>query len=268
MAPPKGGSSVKIPDRFGAPHKAAEAALRKAAEAAAAEVQKAKKNPEEVMEALAGFHDAWLDSEAWDAMDAVQGFFVKLADQSGADLEPMDAWEEIHLGLYGMEGIGADELVETIAELQDCATGEAEEQLGAFADAITDGLMRNGRAFLPGFGTFTVDDLAELDEPGAYDVQVALEFDPAFEKRLLRAHSGEESEEAEEGAPHGGVIEALTEAFLNEWAVDIEGLGTVACQWEEDGPAVVFKAAVDLREELLENAGGEEEPPEEPVDDR
>ena len=56
MAPPRGGSSVKIPDRFGAPTRAAEAALRKAAETAAAEVQKARKDPEKVMEALAGLH--------------------------------------------------------------------------------------------------------------------------------------------------------------------------------------------------------------------
>lgn len=261
MAPPKGGNSVKIPERFGAPSKAVEATLQKAAQAAVAEVAKAHKKPEAVMDALADFHDAWLETEAFDAEENVQAFFVKLADHSGADLEPMDAWEEIHLGLFGMEGLATDGLLDTVAELLDSTPQDAEEQLGGFVDAVADGLLRNGRSYLPGFGTFTADDLADVEDPGPYDVQVGLALDPAFEQRLVKAHAGEDTDEADEDAPLGGVVEALMEAFLNEWAVDIDGLGTMACQWDENTPVPVFKPAMELREEILESSGDNDEEP-------
>ena len=265
--PQRNAGSTRVPERFGAQEKSAEAALQKAAQAAVAQVAKAGKKPETVMEALADFHDAWVELDAFEAEEAVQGFFLKLADDSGADLEPMDAWEEVHQGLYGMEGIGTEQLLDTVAELLDVPPADAEEQLAAFADEVVDGLMRNARSFVQGFGTFTAEDLAEVEEPGPYDVQIGLQLDKGFEARLLKAAAGQESEdEPEMEGPYGGVLEALLEAFLNDWAVDIEGLGTLACPVEDGVPLPVFKPAVEFREELLEGATEEAEEPPPPTD--
>jgi nucleoid DNA-binding protein len=254
MAPQKGAAQLKVPERWGSSRKGVDQQLSKLGTKARDAVAKAGKDPERVMEALSEFFDGWWETQADDAGDAVRTFLVALVDASGSDVDADDAWEELSLGLYGLEGIDTQTLLETVGELEDVEEPDADAMLGAFLDQVADGLVRYGRAVVPGFGTFSVDETPRDEEASPWDVQVGFSPEPTYAERLTRAHTSQELEEPDEEATHRGVVEALSEAFLNGWAVDIEGLGTMACHWEEDHPEVVFKTALELREDILESA--------------
>ncbi|MBI5496451.1 MAG: hypothetical protein HY904_15620 [Deltaproteobacteria bacterium] len=251
---------LSIPARFGARRRGVDDQLSRLAKTARDAVARAGKDADKVMDALADFHDGWWEQEADECESAVKDFFMALVAASGADVDALDAWEEVHLGLYGLEGIGDEQVADTISELLDVDGDEAGRMVEDFVEGVGGGLVRDGRAYIPGFAAFTVEDPpSEEPEPG--DIQVLVRVDPSFEQRLQRARAGEEDEEEADEAPRpgtGAVVEALLEAFLNEWVVELQGLGALACQWEE-GPELVFKPAWELREALASSGTGAEE---------
>lgn len=251
--PPRGKPQGPPALSFGVGDARKEDALVKAAVRAREAVQKAGRNAEKIMEVLADFHDDWWELGADDATEKVHDFLVRLVEKSGADLDAEDAWEEIHLGLYGMECIQDEGLAETVAELEELEDpNEGAAQVGAFVDEILRGLTEQDTARIPGFGTFRVErERGEDDEVLATVVWVA---DPLLEERAAALLGGKEEEAPAEKdqLPHGAVVEAMLDAFMNEWAVDLEGLGTFAALRSDDEKSLdlVFKASLDLRDDL------------------
>lgn len=249
---PRGGGGAPAL-KFGAADARKEEALVKVAQRAKDAAQKAGRNGEKLMEVLADFHDDWWELGVDEAEEAVRDFFITLVERSGADLDAEDAWDEVHLGLYGMECIQDEGLTETVAELLDTEdTAEAEAALGAFVQEIIAGLTENDTSRIPGFGTFRVE--RERGERNQVFATVLWDADPLLEERAAALLAGREEENEEDDAslPHATVVEAFLDAFMNDWAVDLEGLGTFAAHRDEEGKSMdlVFKPSVELKEDL------------------
>lgn len=249
MAKVKGGaSSVAVPNSFGLRQAAKDAALVKLAQAAAAEVERAGAKVERVMEALATFWDAVWEMDVPAAHVAVERFAWALVEGGRADLDPEDAWDEVRLGLHGMECVNQDALADTVAELEDISTDEAAMQIDAMVGEVLEGLAREDVARVAGLGIFRLE---EGQGPSGLPV-VRFDVDNELDTRAAAVMAGREETEEWPPFPYRAVLEGFIDAFMNEWAVDIDGFGTFACHAEdaEDEVQVVFKASLEVREEL------------------